>query len=341
MVNPNTRPEAGYLQSKLAQQFMKVKMEWLRFNRSYDFDLYVYSNEQYVLFCRKHLTLTPSMAAKVQKKAIIYVDKSDAEHFQAYMEENITDIIRDTTRPIAEKSEAVYKVSTSLVDELLAAPKAACITRVKDLVANQLEFVMANPGAVNSLMSITEHDYYTYTHSVNVAIYLVGLGEMMKLTRQEIQYLSLGGMLHDLGKARISLEIINCTTKLTEAQFEEMKKHPRFGIEVLKSVDPDGQMVPRVCYDAILHHHERFNGGGYPFPSMNGKDIPLFGRMTKVCDVFDALTTKRSYKAEMSSFEALTLMRDKMIEEFDPDVFGEFLRMMANYSEDMRKRLNL
>ena len=242
-------------------------------------------------------------------------------------------------KPLKEKSEAVYNVSTNLVRELLSAPKAACINRVQDLVKNQLEFVMNNPGAVNSLMSITEHDYYTYTHSVNVAIYLVGLGEEMKLSRDEIQRLSLGGMLHDLGKSKISLEIINCTTKLSEEQFTEMKNHPSFGLEILKTIDPDASMVPAECYGAILHHHERFDGGGYPEPGMKGKNIPLFGRMTKITDVFDALTTKRSYKPEMSSFEALNLMKDKMIHEFDPDIFNKFLVMMADFSAEMRHKV--
>ena len=98
-------------------------------------------------------------------------------------------------------------------------------------------------------------------------------------------------------------------------------------------------MVPKVCYGAILYHHEKFSGeGGYP-TGVHGKEIHLFGRMTKVCDVFDALTTKRSYKAEMSAFEALKLMKDKMASEFDPDIFEQFLRLMASYSEDQRRKV--
>jgi HD-GYP domain-containing protein (c-di-GMP phosphodiesterase class II) len=326
---------SSMLEDRVDDQFIRVNMEWLTFDRSYDFDLFVPIHGQYVLLCRKKLTLTEKMTIKM-KKSSLYIDQRDAHHFQAYMEANIGDILKDTKKPLQEKSEAVYAVTTNLINDLLNEPKAASINKVKDMVGNQLDFVMSNPGAVNSLMSITEHDYYTYTHSMNVAIYLVGLGGEMEMSTQEIQELSLGGMLHDLGKAKISLEIINSTGKLTDDEFKEMMQHPQFGVDMLKAIDSEHQMVPQNCYMAILHHHEKFSGGGYPC-KLHGKDIHIYGRMTKVCDVFDALTTKRSYKEAMTSFEALRLMKDKMYGEFDPDVFDAFLKLMAGYSKFQRQ----
>jgi HD-GYP domain-containing protein (c-di-GMP phosphodiesterase class II) len=115
-----------------------------------------------------------------------------------------------------------------------------------------------------------------------------------------------------------------------------MMQHPEIGVDMLKAIDEQHNMVPKNCYMAILHHHEKFSGGGYPC-KLTGKDIHLFGRMTKVCDVFDALTTKRSYKEAMTSFEALRLMKEKMYGEFDPDVFDAFLRLMADYSKFQRQ----
>jgi putative nucleotidyltransferase with HDIG domain len=327
-----------FLEDRKEDDFIRVNLEWLSFNRSYDFDLFIYMNNQYVLLCRKKLKLTEEMTKKIKKKSL-FINSNDSHHFQAYMEENISDIIRDSAKPIREKSEAVYTVSTNLVNDLLNEPKAANINKVKNMVDNQLEFVMNNPGAVNSLMSITEHDYYTYTHSMNVAIYLVGLGEEMKMSSEEIRELSLGGMLHDLGKAKIPLEIINSTGKLTEEEFNTMKKHPEYGVEILKKLDEGHDMVPKSCYYAILHHHERFVGGGYPEKKC-GHEIHLFGRMTKVCDVFDALTTKRSYKDAMSSFDALVLMKEKMADDFDPEIFENFLRLMADYSKYQRSGQN-
>jgi HD-GYP domain-containing protein (c-di-GMP phosphodiesterase class II) len=325
---------SAILKDRIEDQYVRVNLEWLSFNRSYEFDLFFPVNDQYILLCRKQLKLTQAMTAKIKKKSL-YIDRRDIHHFQAYMEGNISEIIRDASKPLKEKSEAVYVVSTNLINDLLNEPKAANINKVKDMVSNQLEFVMNNPGAVNSLMSITEHDYYTYTHSMNVAIYLVGLGGALELSSQEIQEISLGGMLHDLGKAKISLDIINCTGKLSEDQFTEMMQHPEFGVEMLRLIDKDLKMVPENCYMAILHHHEKFSGGGYPC-KLCGKEIHLYGRMTKVCDVFDALTTKRSYKEAMTSFEALRLMKEKMSGEFDPDIFEAFLKLMADYSKFQR-----
>ena len=334
-MNKVTTQISEILKSRIEDQYVRVNLEWLSFNRSYDFDLFFPVNDQYVLLCRKKLILTQAMTAKIKKKSL-YIDRRDMHHFQAYMEGNISGIIRDASKPLKEKSEAVYVISTNLINDLLNEPKAANIHKVKDMVGHQLDFVMNNPGAVNSLMSITEHDYYTYTHSMNVAIYLVGLGGEMKLSTQEIQELSLGGMLHDLGKAKISLDIINCTGKLSDEQFSEMMKHPDFGVKMLRLIDVEHKMVPENCYMAILHHHEKFGGGGYPC-KLCGKEIHLYGRMTKVCDVFDALTTKRSYKEAMTSFEALRMMKDKMSNEFDPEIFESFLALMADYSKFQRQ----
>ena len=170
---------------------------------------------------------------------------------------------------------------------------------------------------------------------MNVAIYLVGLGGQMDMSSEEIKELSLGGMLHDLGKAKIPLEIINSTGKLTEEEFKIMQGHPEFGVEILRKLDSAHNMVPKNCYFAISDHHEKFEGGGYPAKKC-GCDIHIYGRMTKVCDVFDALTTKRSYKDAMTSFDALILMKEKMSGEFDPEIFDHFLRLMADYSKFQR-----
>jgi HD-GYP domain-containing protein (c-di-GMP phosphodiesterase class II) len=321
---------SSFIKSKETDGFIKVNLEWLTFGRSYDFDLYALVKNQYILFCGKSLKLTKKLTEKLHKKPL-FVDKRDSSFFQSYMEENIGSILKDSSKPIVEKSQAVFTVSSNLVQDLLNEPKAASINKMKNLVDEQMGFVMDNPGAVQSLMSITEHDYYTYTHSVNVAIYLVGLGEQMQLTSDEIHMLSLGGMLHDLGKAKISLEIINSTGKLTDEQFDEMQKHPEYGVELLEKLDKVSK-VPNKCFFAISDHHEKFCGGGYP-KGCAGEDIHLFGRMTKVCDVFDALSTKRSYKEAMSSFDSLKLMKDKMMHEFDPNIFDEFLRLMADFSK--------
>jgi len=326
---------SSILEDRTEDEYIRVNLEWLSVDRAYEFDLYFPIRGEYVLLCRKHLKLTASMTTKLNKKKTLFIDKREAGVFQDYMEDNIGMILKDQAKPMKEKSEAVYAVTTNLINYLLQDPKAASINKMKNMVDSQLDYVMHNPGAVNSLMSITEHDYYTYTHSMNVAIYLVGLGGEMELGSQEIQELSMGGMLHDLGKSKISLDIINAKGKLTDEEFQEMMAHPEIGVQLLRDVDTD-KKVPENCYFAILHHHEKFCGGGYP-QNKKGDEIHLYGRMTKVCDVFDALTTKRSYKEAMTSFEALRLMKEKMLEELDPDIFNTFLGLMAGYSKFQRQ----
>lgn len=319
------------------KNYIRIKLSWLELKRSYDFNLFTRVSGKHMLFCRKSLTLTPEMLKKLSNRDAAWVEKEDESQFREYMEEHLEEIVLDETRSMKERSEAVYATTTALMDDLLESPNAPNILRVQGSIQSQMRLVHKNPGALHSMMSLTSHDYYTYTHSVNVSVYLTALAKRMELSRRETTEVALGGMLHDLGKAKVALEIINFPGKLDEKQFEEIKKHPRLGVELLKALDPEQKMVPVDCYHAIEQHHEKFCGKGYPSGDLKGKDIHLYGRMTKVTDVFDAISTRRSYKNAMSAFETLNIMKTVMLKEFDPEILEHFIHVMADYSDKVRE----
>ncbi|MEA3554759.1 MAG: HD domain-containing protein [Campylobacterota bacterium] len=110
------------------------------------------------------------------------------------------------------------------------------------------------------MLKVTSHDYYTYTHSVNVSTYALGFGEYLNLSQENLKILGIAGVMHDVGKRKIPSEIINKNGKLTQDEFELMKSHPTFGVEILKNLGETNQLL----LDVIEQHHEKIDGSGYP-----------------------------------------------------------------------------
>lgn len=172
-------------------------------------------------------------------------------------------------------------------------------------------------------MRITAHDYYTHTHSINVSVYTLSLGSYLGIEGNDLEVLGMAAILHDLGKSKVDYEIINKNGKLTDEEFAQMKHHPAFGHEIALKLNITDERV----LTGIRHHHEKIEGGGYP-DNLRGDQISQFARIIGVCDVFDALSTKRSYKDPMSSFESLLLMKQQMVGHLDMGMVDAFIRML-------------
>ncbi|MEH6814186.1 MAG: HD-GYP domain-containing protein, partial [Motiliproteus sp.] len=175
-----------------------------------------------------------------------------------------------------------------------------------------------------NLLRITSHDFYTYTHSVNVGV--TSLMVAKELFRgsdaHDLEELASGFFLHDLGKVMVRPEVINKPGRLDDAEMKHMRIHPYQGYKLL---DAAGEMTEESRY-IVMQHHERFDGSGYP-KGLQNEDIHIYGRICCIADVFDALTADRSYKKAMSKFEALKLMKDQMSGHFDQKLFSEFVNL--------------
>ena len=166
--------------------------------------------------------------------------------------------------------------------------------------------------------SIESTDTYTFGHSERVASYAAIVAQTLGLDDAEVTTVRIGAYLHDLGKVRIPHEILNKPGKLTNEEFDIMKMHPEYGLEMLASVEFPWDIKP-----IIRSHHEKQNGKGYP-DRLRGDEVPLVAQLIGVVDVFDALTTTRSYRAAMDHATALTEMRT-CIDWWRPDVLEGFL----------------
>lgn len=254
----------------------------------------------------------------------IFAKKDDRNKYDFFLEKNIQNILKNDNLSMEEKTDIIYESSSDLTNSLYSNPNALKnAKRSENIVAPVLESILYHNNTVSSYMKIIEYDYYTHTHSLNVSIYALCLGAWLKLDEDRLKVLGRAALLHDLGKSSIDTDLVNKAGKLTPEEFETMKSHPSFGyVSAMKIGIEDKDLL-----DGIRHHHEKINGNGYP-DGLKGDEIKLFPRIIGVCDVFDALTTKRSYKDSMTSFEALQLMKQEMSEHLDMKIVNAFVNML-------------
>ncbi|WP_317201919.1 HD-GYP domain-containing protein [Janthinobacterium sp.] len=197
----------------------------------------------------------------------------------------------------------------------------ACVPLVTEIA----ESMLRNPGALISLARLKTCDDYTYMHSVAVCALMVSLGRALGMDEEGCREAGLAGLLHDIGKATIPLEILNKPGKLTDAEFEAVKGHPSRGHELLVRSEAASAGVLDVC----LHHHEKFDGGGYPH-KLAGENISLLARMGAVCDVYDAITSNRPYKAGWDPAESVAQMISWK-GHFDQKILSAFIKTLGIY----------
>lgn len=190
-----------------------------------------------------------------------------------------------------------------------------------------------NPSAFVSLARLKDRDDYTYMHSVAVCGLMVALARHMGLADAEVREAGLAGLLHDVGKMQMPLDVLNKPGALTDAEFSVMRSHPERGFELLK----DGAKVPASALDVCLHHHEKMDGTGYPH-KLAGEQISLFARMGAVCDVYDAITSARPYKNAWDPAGSLQRM-SQWKGQFDPGIFQAFVKSIGIYPTGTLVRL--
>ena len=168
--------------------------------------------------------------------------------------------------------------------------------------------------------AIEAKDRYTIGHSERVACNAVALGVRLEIEEDELQQLYWAGLLHDLGKIGVPEGILNKPGKLSPREMDSVRQHSRIGEEILSRISPLFYSIAA----GIRHHHERWDGSGYPDGLQDG-EISLFGRVLAVCDVFDALTSERTYRGSMDPDTALDIIKEGTGSHWDPEIVGQFL----------------
>ncbi len=179
--------------------------------------------------------------------------------------------------------------------------------------------------------AVDARDRYTRNHSENVSRYAQLIGRSLNLAEGDLEVLRMAGLLHDIGKIGIPDSILNKSGQLTDEERESIKAHPSVGASIVRNAHSLDAVLP-----AILHHHERCDGGGYP-DGLQGDDIPFLARVIAIADVFDAFTTNRPYRDALSFEEAVQELKNGAGIQFDPLLVGAFLDQVPSLAEELRK----
>jgi len=312
---------------KKQQSYVLAEKSLLELGDNLDFDLFSnYTPTSMSLFLQSDTVINQSQKQKLNQIEQIYISASDKNKYEHFIENKLANIINDNSLSLDEKTQIIYTTSTQLTNSLYTNPDALeNAQRSKKIVTPILYSVLSNHDTLSSYMKIIEYDYYTHTHSLNVSIYAMCLGAELNLTENQLTSLGRAALLHDLGKSKIDRTIVNKNTSLTNNEYLQMRNHPKLGYDIAKKIG----IINKNILDAIHHHHEKIDGMGYP-DGLQGKEISIFARIIGICDVFDALTTSRSYKPAMKSFEALSLMKSQMNTHLDMNLVDTFIKMLRN-----------
>ncbi len=308
-------------------------------NTKLAFDLFlrndVNGQARYILFCRADEQFSSKRQEELLSKNAqrLYISKKDTDKYLKYQEENLKNIVDDKNKSSLEKSGALYQVATNITEELLKDPRTGThIVRASTWINNTVNHVLKNENTFSSLFEVTSHDYRTYTHSINMSVIGLLFGKYLSLNPHELDCLGTGMLLHDIGKVVVPTEIINKNGNLTKEEFSKIRKHPKAGMKLLE----DRKSVDGLSLKIVLQHHENHDGTGYPY-GIGGSDIHLFGSISRIIDVYDAMTSNRSYAVAKRPFAALAEMKAEMPGCFNEELLKEFVCFLG--AKDPREKL--
>ncbi|MEG0307187.1 MAG: HD-GYP domain-containing protein [Clostridium sp.] len=263
---------------------------------------------------KKGIVITSDIKRKIEQQGIFFI----------YVEHDDLKDIKDDTELINLKKNVLQTLPNMFKDLIGCDEKSIkkSITVLDDLV----DYVQ-NENYINlNLYEVKLYDDYTYIHSVDTSIMSIFLGVNMNYSKERLRELAVASLFHDIGKTRISNEIINKPSELSDEEFKEIKKHPEYGMEILKN----NPMVSDEIISGVISHHEKYDGNGYPF-KLKGDEISEFAKIISVCDVFTAITSDRSYRKKFDPREAYELILAETYRSFDPEIIKLFKETFAVY----------
>jgi HD-GYP domain-containing protein (c-di-GMP phosphodiesterase class II) len=292
------------------------------------------NKENFTLYCSDRVKFTEAHRERLRNHGVnfVYIPMADQERFRKQTEEQLLHTVNDPTLSISMKSELVYETSVELVNELLSEPQMLAKNPRIEKVSRAVTMLTLNdPSAFSHLFAASHHDFYTATHMVNVATWMVPLAYALGYRNtDELNHICQAGILHDVGKVYIPSEILNKKGKLSQQEWELIRRHPEMGCKHLEKFEGIHPLV----YTVTRQHHERLDGSGYP-DGLKADQIDPISRICAVVDSFDAMTAFRPFKERtLSVAQALSIILEETPAKYDQKVVDAWLGLLQAAEKD-------
>ncbi len=282
-----------------------------------------------VLLLHKGQPITEGIRGRLQKREVFVWRKQEEINYPA---ETAKAFSKDVYIKLVGTLWSIYHEAKLILPRQIEKTLVLVEIILKELkpINVYLNFDMARLD----LEKFKRHDYGTFVHSLNVAILATLTGMRLGYKEKRLKYLTLGALLHDLGKLNVPKEILNKPGSLTDDEFDIMKLHPKLGADMLKNT----RLLPSVL-ETVKKHHERWNGKGYPC-GLIGNNIHLDAQIVAVTDVYEALTADRPYRRGLPPYHALEMILAWSGKDFNPQVVQAFRESLTLYPENAIVTLN-
>ena len=261
----------------------------------------------------------------------VFLERHDSNLVRQYLETFLSGGGGSAQSQIAQEAQVglMRSAAVRITEEMFQDPSPENIRKGMKAVSGFVNLLVRDPKAFYHLIRLSSHDPYTYQHSVGVGLNAIALGKRLKMDSEaDLMDLGISGLLHDIGKTKVKPEIINKPGPLDKPEWEEMRQHTSWGYDILK----DNRDVSQRAKMGVLHHHEENAGGGYPH-GLTDNQISVFAKIITIADIFNALTTDRTYSKAKSPFEAFKLMQSVMMHKIDKQLFAEMVMIYGGKLE--------
>jgi HD-GYP domain-containing protein (c-di-GMP phosphodiesterase class II) len=272
--------------------------------------LYLKTGTNYVLYKDPDRLFTMDDRRRLERTAteFLYVRSGDMDELNRYFEANLDRMLSRDDLGSRAKGKILYQTSVNCVIDMFESPEtSANLARCRKLVQHLLQYVTTEPKAFEPLKSVIDHNFYIFTHSVQVAaLSLLAHEELFNVEADEMQDVGVGGLVHDYGMIFITSEVLEKPDALSDVEYYKVKQHTQKGYEFLRGLGVFGDVALHI----VRYHHERYDGNGYP-SGLKGDIIPRSAQVAALSDVYSALTMDRSYRKAVPHSEAVKTIREE------------------------------
>ena len=295
--------------------YFRIRLSTIRPDKVTTFDIYVYVDQKMVLYRKEGDKLASEKIELLHERDTgnsFFVQSKDKEKYRQWVREEMNS---DLINPM-DKAKILRESSLAIMEDLFENPDVnKALDESRPVIKDFINFIDMAPEGMGYLISLSGHDFYTYNHSLDVSIYALGLGSVLGYSPKDLEELGVGCLFHDIGKRNVSLDILCKKGPLDDNEWEQMKRHPQYGLVILNQNPNISDAIKAACFE----HHESWAGNGYP-QQIPGPEIHPFARIVAITDTYDAMTTQRSYNTPMKPYDAVQMMKEKLAGRYDPDM---------------------